>query len=149
MLQLYSKTKYDKYMDKDVIPLCNAINALPGVKTIGSCCGHGEHEFRIWFMVEKRQDGLFFLTRCADRRYWKYGHLWKIELSVGDLFEKKQLPIYYELHSGSIFGKRAYEQAESLVENMNYHLNHVNFMNGFELNVKDFTHDDLGIIVVK
>jgi hypothetical protein len=131
---------YDGFMDDECIALCNAMNALPGITTVESCCGHGGlgSPFRIWFKVDgKNNKGLFFLTRCVDRRYWKYGYLWKIELSVGDMYEGV-LPIMYCLSSGPIVGEEAYTQADSLVENMNYYLNHENFMKEYDLNIKDF-----------
>ena len=69
------------------------------------------------------------------RRYWKYGYLWKIELSVGDTMRDGILPTTYLLHSGPIVGEDAYMQAESLIENMNHHLNHVNFLNGYGFSI--------------
>ncbi len=36
-------------MDVECIPLCDAINELPGLYTIDSCCGHNKKPFRIWF----------------------------------------------------------------------------------------------------
>jgi hypothetical protein len=129
---------YDGFMDDEVLELCNAMNALPGIETVESCCGHGSGPFRIWFKVAKdEQDGLFFLTRCVDRRYWKYGYLWKIELSVGDMYDGT-LPITYCLSSGPIVGEDAYTQAHSLVENMNDHINHKNFLELYNLDANKF-----------
>lgn len=131
------KYEYDGRMDKEVRDLCDCMNALPGIKTFDSCCGHGSGPFSIFFEVTSDK-GIFFLTRCADHRYWKYGYLWKIELSVGDMYENNKLPTHYRLHSGPIVEEDAYEQAKSLIENMNHHLNHVNFLKGYDLNIKDF-----------
>jgi len=39
-------------MDKEVINLCDALNKLPGVRTVESCCGHGKQPFRIWIKVK-------------------------------------------------------------------------------------------------
>lgn len=42
--------RYPPDMDKDMIPLCDALNALPGVRTFFCCSGHGrgnEGEFYI------------------------------------------------------------------------------------------------------
>ena len=135
--KFHKKYEYHGRMDPEVLDLVNAMNALPGIETTESCCGHGCSSLDVWFKVTV-PEGLFFLTRCVDRRYWKYGYLWKIELTVGDLFEDNYLPVAYNLHSGPIVGEDAYKQAQSLVENMNYHLNHENFMKGFELNIEDF-----------
>lgn len=145
MLRLKSEVKYEGKMDKEVVALCDAINALPALHTIESCCGHGEDVFSIWFKCDgTSMDGLFFLTRCVDRRYFQHGHSWSIELEVGDLIQDGILPTYFLLQSGNlwsgdkIMGEEAYKQAEHLVENMNQHLNHENFMNGFGLKVEDF-----------
>lgn len=124
---------YDKDMDEEVIPLCNAMNSLNGIETFESCCGHSCDSFRIWFKVTD-PIGLFFLTRCVDHRYWKYGYLWKIELTVGDsMFKDGSLPITYMLNSGPIVGEDAYKQATDLLKNMDNHLNHKAFMEDYNL----------------
>src|SRR5262245_19934666 len=45
------RLKHDGKMDKECIALCDALNTFPGIRTIVSCCGHGERPFRIWFMA--------------------------------------------------------------------------------------------------
>ena len=142
-LKLNAKLEYEMEIDKECADLCNALNSLPAIVTISSCCGHGKSPFSIFFKVRESNDGLFFLTRCVDSRYWRYGNFWKIELSVGDNFDTGlmiDLPITYCLHSGSFTGQMAYDQAKSLVENMNNHLNHKNFMEGFNLDLKRFNY---------
>lgn len=138
MLKFTKKYKYDGRMDEVVIELCDAMNALPGIETSDSCCGHSSSSLMIFFSSIS-EEGLFFLTRCVDRRYWKYGYLWGIDLSVGDLWkEGKPRPITYRLHSGPIVGEDAYEQAKDLIRNMNEHLNIKNFMNAFKLDINKF-----------
>jgi hypothetical protein len=44
---------YPATMDPECIPLCDALNALPGIRTTESCCGHGEDPHRIWFDADK------------------------------------------------------------------------------------------------
>jgi len=136
--------KYDEEMDPQCIELCDAMNCLPGITTFESCSGHGALAFTIWFKKSYNWDeGLFFLTRCADGRYWKYGHEWRIELSVGDQFEDNHLPVNYALHSDNVRGEEAYEQAKDLVENMNYHLNHKNFIEFYKLTLDNYSHRKL------
>ena len=131
----FNKTfDYDNRMDSEVIDLCNAMNSLPGIETDSSCCGHGTDPFEIYFKVTDSTEGLFFLTRCIDKRYWTYN--WSIKLSVGDRFDGKHLPICYILSSNIIVGELAYKQAESLIDNMNLHLNHKAFMKGYNLSIK-------------
>ena len=43
---------YDGIMDKECIKLCDMINNFEGIRTIESCCGHGKHEYRIWFEAD-------------------------------------------------------------------------------------------------
>jgi len=137
------KLEYDGGLDPECIDLCNGMNSLPGIVTSESCCGHGKHHFIIFFEVHDTMQGLFFLTRCVDGRYWKYGHLWKIELTVGDSFDNGILPICFELHSGTVVGEDAYKQARDLLENMIWHLNHENFINGYKLDLNEFDIEEI------
>src|SRR5437867_4299076 len=41
--------EYDGKMDKEIIPLCDAINTLPGLETVQSCYGHEKFPMRIFF----------------------------------------------------------------------------------------------------
>lgn len=143
MFKLKSSVKYDGRMDKDVIELCDAINALPSLHTTESCSGHGKRPFQIWIRCDgKSMQGLFFLTRCVDRRYFQHG--WGIYLEVSDVFKDGILPTNFVLGSTNswsnekIKGKKAYSQAKDLVKNMNHHLNHENFMKGYNLNIDEF-----------
>jgi hypothetical protein len=125
-------------MDEEVRGLCDAMNCLPGIQTTGSCCGHGKAASNIWFTVGPTLTGLFFLTRCVDARYWMYGHLWEINLSVADAWDGKTLPTMFRLHSGDVVGIDAYSQALDLVRNMEEHLNHPNFLKAYALSIQDF-----------
>lgn len=150
-------------MDPEVVALCDAMNACPGIVTFESCSGHGKLPFAIYFYATDPV-GIFFVTRCADRRYWKYGHRWTIHLSVGDDMARADgrrsrcrmgidppksgdiLPAMYCLESLGWYGRRmtrtvgdkAYKQAESLVENMLHHLSLGAFMEGYGLDAGHF-----------
>lgn len=136
------KSDYDGGMDLEVIELCNAINSLPGLRTTESCCGHSTGPFEIYFEVDgaASMEGLFFLTRAADRRYWKYGYLWEIKLSVGDTPHGHVLPTCFTLSSGPIMGEDAFAQADDLLDNMIYLLNHKEFISGFGLDLSKINH---------
>ncbi len=143
----FSQWDYPGKIDKQVVPLLDAMNSLPGIETESSCCGHGKRPVLIFFRVHDDPRGLFFLTRCVDRRYWKHGDKWRIRLQVGDLYKDGYRPTTYVLEScgwawkanGKDFkGKEAYAQLKSLVENMEHHLNHEVFMNGYDLDIADF-----------
>lgn len=113
-----------------------AIKSLPGIK-ISCSCEIGPNKPYMVFLRATNRKGLAFLTRCIDRRYWKYGHIWKLELIISDTLYHGDA-ITYWLHSGEVVGKEAYEQAADLVANMEYHLNHENFMKFFKLKIEDF-----------
>ena len=54
-------------VDQECIALCEAINGIKGLRTVESCCGHGEKPFRIWFMVtllENLPKLLYFIDPC-------------------------------------------------------------------------------------
>jgi len=132
---------FDDRMDPEVVDLCIALNQLPGVITTESCSGHGEQPLQIWFKVDGRIDpklrGLFFLTRCTDRRYWQHGYEWKISLSVSDTIIDGILPTMFLLESEAK-GEDAYSQAKDLIKNMDHHLNHDNFKKYFDIDLREF-----------
>ena len=43
---------YPGTMDPECIPLCDALNSLPGIHTRESCCGHGKHPHMVFFTAE-------------------------------------------------------------------------------------------------
>jgi hypothetical protein len=53
-----TRTKWapPKDIDPQCISICEAINALPGLATVESCCGHGKRPFYIYFVVRKIND---------------------------------------------------------------------------------------------
>lgn len=70
--------KYDGRMDLECIPLCDALNSLPGISTFESCCGHGELPFRIWFHADTLE-ALIIPTISFNKFYGnKIG--WRIEV---------------------------------------------------------------------
>lgn len=137
----FRQHEYPNDIDAELVPLLDAMNSLPGIETRSSCCGHGGAPVRIWFRARDPK-GLFFLTRCVDHRYWKYGYQWSIALSVGDMMEGDGRPIDYVLQSVStdygVLGEDAYVQVRSLVDNMLEHLKIPRFMEEYSLNIADF-----------
>lgn len=61
-------------LDAACLSLCVALNQLPGIKTTGSCCGHGRQPYRIWldFTETVRLFGPITLSRCLSGRYYNY-----------------------------------------------------------------------------
>lgn len=67
---------YGDRMDPECVKVCDALNALPGIRTFESCCGHGEHPFRVWFFSAEVQQ-LAPVMEALD-------HEWRVELSHVD-----------------------------------------------------------------
>jgi len=139
-------------MDPEVVKLCKDINSLPGVITNGATSGKGTDKFRIWFQIDASpiswvnenacMQGLFFLTRCVDRRYFKFGDKVSISLSVGDTYKPRGLyPTMFMLEIDAV-GDEAYAIAEALHNNMIYHLNHKNFKTLFSIDLSNFRVDE-------
>lgn len=121
--------------------LLYAINALPGIYVSGYWDPKEGQTFITFNVKDGIGEGLFFLTRCVDRRYWEYGNSWKISLSVGDLItEDNRLPIGYILEREDINKTKdeIYNEVKSLYDNLHYHLTHKAFMSGFNINIDNF-----------
>ena len=50
-------------MDIECVPICKAMNKVPGILTVESCCGHGKTPFHIWFEAKS-------LTALPALLYW-------------------------------------------------------------------------------
>jgi len=44
--------KYQGKLDKECKDLCDAMNMIPGIRTISSCCGHDKTPYNIWFKAD-------------------------------------------------------------------------------------------------
>lgn len=60
---------YPSNMDPECVPLCDALNALPGIVTTESCCGHGEYPHRIFFNAET-VESLLPIVLAAYHNEW-------------------------------------------------------------------------------
>src|ERR1700677_1998355 len=56
-------------MDWECINICNALNELPGIQTTESCCGHGDHRFRVFFRAQTIGD-LLPIVQCSSSSDW-------------------------------------------------------------------------------
>jgi len=115
-------------MDPECVSLCYILNRLPGVTTTGSCCGHGKSSFRIWLQVDSMKY-LVILGRVLDKRYgcpigWK--------LIVDNTDTPESCPCFL-LTSGFKRGPDAYSEAQLLVDSIQEHLKHKNFIKLFNI----------------
>ena len=54
-------------LDPECRSLCDALNRLPGIQTIESCCGHGERPFLIFFIADSLESlpaALYYFDVC-------------------------------------------------------------------------------------
>ena len=114
------KTGERVFIDAPCIPLCVALNALPGVATIGSCSGHGRSHFGLVILAESN-DRLRPLLRVlrdlpAQKRM---AFKWTLSLSLLLVHDRTSIllgrPRYrYHLHGPT--GETAYQQADMIAE---------------------------------
>jgi hypothetical protein len=59
-------------LDDECLDLCKALNAISGIRTLESCCGHGDRPYMIWFKPESLDDlpkVLYWLSGCHSGCY--------------------------------------------------------------------------------
>jgi hypothetical protein len=130
--------------------LLMAFQALPGVHVTSTVLDKsfarikkGWNGVLIFLHIEEcTQEGLFFLTRCMDRRYWEHGNKWRIELEAGDNEHLNgDRPINYNLFRPFQEGDNEQiiiDECKSLIDNMMDHFNHDNFMTHYNMDRKEY-----------
>lgn len=68
-------TTYPSDMDRECILLCDALNDCPGIKTVESCCGHGQKGFRVFF-IAKAIESLAPILRSTESSGWACETFW-------------------------------------------------------------------------
>lgn len=121
MKKLSNKLNYHESMDVECIDICDALNSMKGIMTNESCCGHNREPFRVWFSCQSLEP-LKFIQSCIDKRYWIHGEEWSIRLSISDT--KPFLNFVLESKSKDL--KTIVDQVESMIDILNYFLNHKN-----------------------
>lgn len=62
-------------MDTECIALCDAMNRLSDIRTVESCCGHGERPYHIWFRpksLDALPPLLYWFDAChCGRKGWR------------------------------------------------------------------------------
>lgn len=136
--------------DKIIIRFLETLNALPGLSITGRdfICNKNQ----TFFIVEREdlneEAGIFFILRCIDKRYFINGN-WKLSMVVTDTeptlytdptskTNKLDRKILYILENTEP-NENILEELESLIQNMNAHYYHTNFMNGFKLDRNTFS----------
>lgn len=120
---------YPADMDKQCIPLCDALNAIPGIHTYESCCGHNHHPFWIWFTITGPIQNLTVVGRVFDRRYGA-PEGWTCTLDNTDSVTYS--PTFW-ISSNKIWGPKAYRDAKKITNNIYGHLTHKAFIDLFDI----------------
>jgi hypothetical protein len=68
-------TSYPIDMDQECVRICNALNALPDINTISSCCGHNKQPFRVFFTAHTIE-ALRPILRCVVNSGWSVECYW-------------------------------------------------------------------------
>ena len=111
--------KYDEYMDKECIPLCDALNQLPGVKTFESCCGHLQRRYGVWLHTANPYS-MAVIARAFDKRYVPTSIMWDIKIETIDVERTPQFCI--GIYSSDIFHdyEMMMKDVKELVESIEY-----------------------------
>jgi len=134
-LKLKSNTVFDNRMDEECVEICDVLNAIPNIKTVESYYGHDDKYFRIYINTENNNsDGIFFLARSIDDRYFKYGKLCNLKVYITNI--NNNVNYILEIKTTDVSLKKSI--VDSIIKNLNYHLNNENFMNDFNLDINAF-----------
>lgn len=101
-------------IDPEVVPLCRALNRIPGVKTFESCCGHGKETFSVWFYTRSWGALKWIAYSSAGCHSGYYG--WRL-IAMTDCCPQ---PILFKLES-DCNGYQAYVGANAIAEVLNEH----------------------------
>lgn len=119
--------------DPEVVELACYIASLPGISSERPIVNSGRrmNPVDVFFDLDGTGDlsGLIFLTRCVDFRYWPHGGEWSLELRISDDVKR---PLSFHL-SSKARSEAAWEQVQSLIQNMDWHRGHEEFLEGYGL----------------
>lgn len=119
--------------------LCSTINALPDIKVADISIYDNKIILFLNIKMDNttKEQGLFFLVRCIDRRYFRYDT--ELKVTCMDLkWENGNLPIVYELHIEKERYATIQEKVDALIKNMNEHINHRNFIDSYDIDLSRF-----------
>lgn len=105
---------YQGRMDSECVAICDAINRIPGLRTVESCCGHGDLTFSVWFKVDDPENLpllLYYIVPCH------IGFKWNCLVHT----DCAMSPPTHRIES-LIKGEEAYTQAKWIAAKINAHL---------------------------
>ena len=111
--------KYDIYMDKECIPLCDALNTLPDVRTFESCCGHLKRKYVVYLYTDNPYS-MAVIARALDRRYLPAKSLWEVTIETIDAERTPQFCI-------GIYSKDVFADYDTMVHDVNELVESINY----------------------
>ena len=94
-------------IDSEVRKLCEAMNALPGIETIESCCGHGARPLKVWFYATSLKALprlIYYLSSC---------HSGAVGWTCKAITDCGMSPVKFLVESGDM-GQLAYNEARTI-----------------------------------
>jgi len=85
---------YPDDIDKELIPLLDSMNSIPGIRTLFSCCGHGRRDGEFYiYLAASELDSLNFITNAFNPHMEKGTELpydleidtWNMNLAKGEV----------------------------------------------------------------
>ena len=111
--------KYDIYMDKECIPLCDVLNTLPDVRTFESCCGHLKRKYVVYLYTDNPYS-MAVIARALDRRYLPAKSLWEVTIETIDAERTPQFCI-------GIYSKDVFVDYDTMVHDVNELVESINY----------------------
>lgn len=110
-------------IDKECVKICDALNRLPSVRTMESCCGHGVGNFNIWFYATDVRVINAISRYYSTYRWYKdqndeYHENWKIKLDICDIMDVNHDILFWlegNKDNPNLF-KEADEMADNIIE---------------------------------
>lgn len=107
-------------MDKECIELCNALNQIDGIKTTGSCSGHGVNDYWIAFQIESYSNfWKLYQLACVNGIDW--------EIMPSDFNNDLIVPKHFILKS-KYKGSEVFNKAQELSREITKIFNRVNII---------------------
>ena len=111
--------KYDEYMDKECIPVCDALKELPDVRTFESCCGHLKRRFVVYLYTDNPYS-MAVITRALDGRYLPTKSRWEVTIETIDVERIPQFCI-------GIYSEEPFKDYDTMMQDVNEVVESINY----------------------
>jgi len=87
---LRTEGEYDDNMDPECMGLCDTLNRLPGIMTVGSCSGHGRGPFWISYYAHDMGALVPILRFVGEVPYKDVSSRWRAAVQLGGINGRQQ-----------------------------------------------------------